>query len=274
MNRRHAKRAEGSRQEFTHRPVWAVICLLLTAYCLLAPAVWAQDAELTLSVRRNIGYSGGSQIRGSFRMEVTGPDNLTSVTFKVDDREVGTVTTPPFKINFNTSDYPLGWHDLSAVGQTADGRTLASNVRRFEFVSSEEEWAAVGKIIIPIFGLLGVVLLIAVGVPLLLTLAGKKTTVPLGAARNYGVTGGAICPRCRRPFAIHWWGFNVSLAGKFDRCDHCGKWSFARRVSVEKLREAEAAELKMAQPETPIPEASPEEKLKQQLDASRFTDER
>jgi hypothetical protein len=221
-----------------------------------------------------MGYSGGSQIRGSFRMEVTGPDNLTSVTFKVDDKEVGTVTTPPFKINFNTSDYPLGWHDLSAVGQTADGRTLASKVRRFEFVSSEEEWAAAGRIMIPIFGLLGVVLLIALGVPLLLTLAGKKTTVPLGAARNYGVMGGAICPKCGRPFAIHWWGFNVSFAGKFDRCDHCGKWSFARRVSVEKLREAEAAELKMAQPETPIPEASPEEKLKQQLDASRFTDER
>ena len=274
MNRRHAKRADGSRQAFTHRPVWAVICLLLTAYCLLASPVWAQDTGLTLSVHRNVGYSGGSQIRGSFRMEVTGPGNLTSVTFKVDDGEVGTVTTPPFKINFNTSDYSLGRHDLSAVGQTADGRTLASNVRRFEFVSSDEEWAAVGKIIIPLFALLGVVLLIALGVPLLLTLAGKKTSVPLGAARNYGVLGGAVCPKCGRPFTIHWWGFNVSLAGKFDRCDHCGRWSFARRVSVEKLREAEAAELKMALPETPIPEASPEEKLKQQLDASRFTDER
>jgi len=265
------------RKRWAHDAAWwelSAFCLLLSAFFFRALPVLAQTTELTLSVHRNVGYSGGSQIRGSFRMEVTGPGNLTSVTFKVDDGEVGTVTTPPFKINFNTSDYALGRHDLSAVGQTADGRTLASNVRRFEFVSSEEEWAAVGKIIIPIFGLLGVVLLIAVGVPLLLTLAGKKTTVPLGAARNYGVTGGAICPKCGRPFAIHWWGFNVSFAGKFDRCDHCGKWIFARRVSVEKLREAEAAELKMAQPETPIPEASPEEKLKQQLDASRFTDER
>jgi hypothetical protein len=146
-------------------------------------------------------------------MEVTGPDNLTSVTFKIDGKEIGTVTTPPFKINFNTSDYPLGWHGLSAVGQTAGGRTLPSNVRRFEFVSSEEEWAAVRKIMIPLFSLVGVILVAALGIPLVMTLIGKKTTVPLGAPRKYSVMGGAVCPKCGRPFAIHWWGFNVSLAG-------------------------------------------------------------
>src|SRR5574341_1722158 len=269
MNRR--RNAEGSRQGDGRRWASGVVCLLLTAYCLLASPVWAQDTGLTLSVHRNVGYSGGSQIRGSFRMEVTGPDNLTSVTFKVDDQEIGTVTTPPFRINFNTTSYPLGWHDLSAVGQTADGRTLTSNVRRFEFVSSDEEWAAVGTIIIPLFGLLGMVLLIALGVPLLLTLTGRKTTMPLGAPRQYGITGGTICPKCGRPFAIHWWGLNAGLQ-KFDRCDHCGRWSLVRRVSAEQLREAEAAELQMAQPETPIPELSPEEKLRQQLDDARFVE--
>jgi hypothetical protein len=271
MNRR--QNAEGSRQDVERRWASGVVCLLLTAYYLLASPVWAQSAELTLSVHRNVGYSGGSQIRGSFRMEVSGPDNLMSVTFKVDDKEVGTVNAPPFRINFNTVNYSLGWHDLSAVGQTADGRTLASNVRRFEFVSSEEEWAATGRIIIPLFGLLGVVLLLALGVPFVLALTGKKTTVPLGAARQYGVMGGTLCPKCGRPFAIHWWGLNAGFQ-KFDRCDHCGKWSLVNRLGLEKLREAEAAELKMAQPETPIPELSPEEKLRQQLDASRFTDER
>ncbi len=254
----------------------AALRVWLCALCVLCgsiPLAWAQDTELTLSVRRNVGYSGGGQIRGSFRMEVTGPDNLTSVTFKVDGAEVGAVTAPPFKINFETTDYALGWHDLSAVGQTADGRTLASNVRRFEFVSSEEEWAAARSIMLPVFGLVGVILIFAFGVPILLTLTAKKTTVPLGAPRKYGLMGGTICPRCRRPFAIHWWGLNATV-GKFDRCDHCGKWSFVRRVSMDKLRQAETAELKMAQPETPIAEQSPEEKLKQQLDDSRFFDDR
>lgn len=271
MNRR--QKAESSRQVAGRK--WQVlICLLLIAYCLLAPVVWARDSELTLHVRRNVGYGGGSQIRGSFRMEVTGPEDLTSVTFKIDDKEIGTVAAPPYKINFNTVDYALGWHDLSAVGRTADGRTLASNVRRFEFVSSEEEWAAVRRIMVPMLGVLGVILALAFGVPILLTLTGKKTTVPLGAPRRYGITGGTICPKCGRPFAIHWWGLTGSFAGKFDRCDHCSKWSFVRRVSVERLREAEAAELQMARPESPISEPSPEEKLKQQLDDSRFFDGR
>jgi hypothetical protein len=271
MNRRHAKRAEGSR--WVAGGKWPVlVCPLLTAYCLLAPAVWAQNSDLTLHVRRNVGYSGGSQIRGSFRMEVAGPDDLVSVTFKIDDEEIGAVTAPPFKINFNTADYALGWHDLSAVGRTADGRTLASNVRRFEFVSSAEEWAAVQSIMIPMLGVLGVIFVLAFGVPILLTLIGKKASVPLGAPRKYGIIGGTICPKCGRPFALHWWGFNVSFAGKLDRCDHCGRWSFVRRMSQDKLREAEGAELKLAQPESPIPEASPEDKLKQQLDDSRFFD--
>jgi hypothetical protein len=255
----------------------AALRVALCALCVLCGStipVLAQDSELTLYVRRNVGYSGGSQIRGSFRMEVSGPEELTSVTFKIDDKEIGVVATPPFRINFNTVDYALGWHDLSAVGRTADGRTLTSNVRRFEFVSSEEEWAAVRRIVIPMFSLVGVALLAALGIPFVMTLTGKETTVPLGAPRRYGITGGTICSKCGRPFAIHWWGLNVSFAGKFDRCDHCGKWSFVRRVSIEKLREAEAAELKMARPESPIPEPSPEEKLKQQLDDSRFFDER
>ena len=269
MNR--MQKAEGSRQGVERRWVLGGVCLLLTVYCLFAPAVWAQGSELTLHVHRNVGYGGGSQIRGSFRMEVSGPENLTSVTFKIDETEIGTVAAPPFKINFNTVDHALGWHDLSAVGRTADGRTLTSNVRRFEFVSSDEEWAAVRKIMIPLFSLVGVILVAALGIPLVMTLIGKKTTVPLGAPRKYGVMGGTICPKCGRPFAIHWWGLNAGFQ-KFDRCDHCGKWSLVSRVSAEKLREAEAAELRMAQPESPIPEPSPEEKLKQQLDDSRFFD--
>jgi len=206
-------------------------------------------------------------------MEVTGPEDLASVTFKIDDQDVGTVTAPPFKINFETTAYALGWHDLSAQGQTADGRTLTASVRRFEFVSSEEEWAAVRQIMIPIFGLVGVILVVVFAIPILLTLREKKAAVPLGAPRKYGIMGGGVCPKCGRPFAIHVWGLNAGFQ-KFDRCDHCGKWSLVSRVSIEKLREAEAAELKLAQPETPIPEPSPEEKLKQQLEASRFLDER
>jgi hypothetical protein len=250
----------------------AIIGLLLIAFHFLAASVWAQDDELTLHVRRNFGYGGGSQIRGSFRMEAAGPPDLTSVTFKIDDIIVGTVNASPFRIDFGTSDYALGWHDLTAVGQTADGRMLVSSPRRFEFVSAEVEGAALRDILIPLFSVVGGILLLAFLFPLVLTLAGKKTTLPLGAPRRYGLMGGALCPKCGRPFALHFWSLNLG-SHRFDRCDHCGKWSLVRRVSGERLAEAEAAELKMAQPESPMPEMSSEDKLKRQLDESRFLDE-
>jgi len=244
---------------------------LLLFFFLTPSTAFGQDG-LSLSVHRNFGYSGGSQIQGSFSLEASGPANLISVTFKVDDTVVGTVTQPPFKINFDTSTYALGWHSLTATAQTADGQTLTSAPRRFEFVTAEEGFKAAGRIVIPILAVVGVVILISMGIPLLQTLTGKKSHLPLGAPRQYGLLGGAVCPKCARPFAIHWWGLNV-FTQKFDRCDHCGQWSLVRRVSREKLQIAEAAEIKSAQPETPIPESSPEEKLKRQLDESRY-DER
>ncbi|MEK7312663.1 MAG: Ig-like domain-containing protein, partial [Chloroflexota bacterium] len=74
-----------------------------------------------LSVRRDWGFGGGSQIQGLFTMEATGPGNLVSVTFKIDSTVVGEVTSSPFKIRFDTDDYLTGWHTLTAVGKTIDG---------------------------------------------------------------------------------------------------------------------------------------------------------
>jgi len=81
--------------------------------------------------------------------------------------------------------------------------------------------------------------------------------------------GGAICPKCQRPFAIHLYGINLGL-GKFDRCPYCGKWSVVRRTSLQNLRAAEEAELARAQEADRIPGMSEEEKLKKQLEDSKF----
>jgi hypothetical protein len=45
-----------------------------------------------------------------------------------------------------------------------------------------------------------------------------------------------------------------------------------RRASREELTRAEAAEVQMAQPEKPIQAESEEQKLKELLDESRYTD--
>jgi hypothetical protein len=242
--------------------------LLLTLWLTLTAAASAQSDDLTLSVHRLFGYGGGSQIQGHFRLEASGPSNLTTVTFTIDDAVVATITQPPFRVDFNTDDYPLGWHDLTATAQTADGRTLTSAPRRFEFVSAAEGWQAVSRIIVPVLIVAGLAILIGLGVPLAQALRGKPAPLPPGTPRRYGLMGGAICPKCGRPFARHWWGLNAGLS-KFDRCDNCGRWSLVRAEPLEKLRAAEAAEIEHAAVTRAL---SPEEKLRRQLEESKYRD--
>ncbi len=251
------------------------LAALLVGLSLLLPLTpaGAQTAEpdvLTLYVRRNMGYGGGSQIQGSFRMEIDGPADLVAVTFKIDDAVVGTDSEPPFRVDFSTADYPAGWREMTAVGQTADGGTLVSAPRRLEFLSAADSQAATLRVVGTMGGIVLAILAVVFGLALLPTLTGRRKPVPLGAARDYGLLGGSICPRCGRPFPRHLWALNISFVGKFDRCDHCGKWSLTTRASPEDLRAAEAAERASAGAAAPAPEASPEEKLRKQLDDSRY----
>ena len=230
------------------------------------------QSNFTLNIHRNIGYSSGSQIRGSFNMTVVGPNTIKSATFLIDGQTMKVITTSPFSFDFNTNDYPSGWHDLSASIQTTDGQTVTTAVRRFEFATSEEETAAIRNIVVPMVGGLLVVILIVVGAQVLFFRNKPKTGLPLGTPRTYGITGGAVCPKCHRPFPLSLLSLNIGLGTKFTRCVFCGKWSMVRRASLAELRAAEAVELAEALPETPIHKKSEAEKLKEMLDNSRFTD--
>jgi Zn ribbon nucleic-acid-binding protein len=166
----------------------------------------------------------------------------------------------------------LGFHDLSAVVLTKDGQTLTTAVQRYEFASAAQESAAVRNIIVPLLSVVFVVIVVVIGIQVLTSRRRPKVNTPLGAARHYGINGGTICPKCHRPFALHWWALNAGITAKVDRCDYCGRYGFFKRYSREELAAAEAAEQQMAQPETPIQPASAEQKLKEMLDESRYTD--
>ena len=257
----------------TPRLLFSFLCALCMLNASTSPALAQDSDELKLSVRRDWGYGGGDQIQGLFTLEALGPENMTSATFKIDNMIVGVVDEPPFKLQFNTDDYPRGWHELVVAAATADDRTLTSAPRRFEFVSAAEGWSVAQNIIGRVGAIVGVLFIVIFTVQVVVSLRGRrKEPLPLGALRKYGVKGGAICPKCQRPFSIHLFSFNLGPY-LFDYCDHCGKWSLVRRASPADLRTAEVAEIKLAQPETPIAEESPEEKLKRQLNESRYVDE-
>jgi hypothetical protein len=245
------------------------IALLITALLgfLVVTKASAQTEELTISFSRDFGYSSGTgDIQGTFSIKIGGPTDLARVEFYIDDTKIGEDSDAPFRLQFVTDNYPLGKHQISAIGYTTDGREYRSRVVTANFVSAEEGWQAAGKIAIPLIAVVfGAILISALG-PMLLK-RGKLDELPLGAERKYGFGGGGICPKCHRPFSLPLFSMNLGLS-KFARCPYCGKWSAVRIQSMAKLREAEQAEVEQTRGQ--IQEISEEEKLKKELDDSKY----
>jgi hypothetical protein len=244
-----------------------IVTLLLVVGLAPTEPAQAQGDELRLSLRRDWGLGGmGNQIQGLFTLSVNGEQDISSVSFELDGDGIATVTQPPFKFQFNTDRYPHGTHALSAIARMSDGRTIKSNVINVEFVSAEAGWQVAQRIMIPVFALVGLVIILATVGPLILSGKEKRRCVP-GEPRNYGIAGGAICPKCGRPFALSFFSLNL-VTRKLDRCPYCDKWSLVSRASREALAAAEVAEAEASKPAIPGP--SPEEKLRQQIEESRY----
>src|SRR3990172_11960521 len=247
----------------TLRPGFILILLISLTLVPLAFAQTTQE-ELSLRLSRDFGFSSGSgKIQGAFSMSASRSQDLQRVAFYIDGESIGGVTQAPFRLRFSTGDYSLGAHTLSALGYTADRRELRSNEIRVQFVAAEEGWQAGIKIAIPLLAIVFGAMILSFVVPMVFN-RGKAIQLPLGAPRNYGNIGGAICPKCKRPFGMHFYGLNL-VAGKLDRCPHCGKWSLVRRASPGQLAAAESAELAQAGEGSLAPSMSEEEHLKREL---------
>jgi len=245
-------------------------CVVILLMLAVTPVLAQQQEPYSVGVKRVIGYNSGDQIRGTINMFVNGPaDNIQSVKFMIDDKLVAEINQAPFTISFITTDYATGYHDLSATVLTKDGQTYTPSVR-MQFASAEQESSGIVRIVGPLLGVVAVVLLGGVAIQVLF-FRGKFKNMPPGTERNYGISGGTICPRCKRPYALHIWAINL-IGSKFDRCDFCGKWASVRPLSIEKLRAAERAELESFSAPSPIAEKSEEEKLREMLDKSKYSD--
>lgn len=243
--------------------VFALFFLILVC----VQPVFAQDeTELRLTLRRDFGYASGSgDIQGAFTVKASGPQDLQRVVFYLDEQMLGEAPQPPFELRFHTESYPLGDHSLSAVGFTASGREVRSNPVRLRFVSAEEGFQTGMRIVLPLLGIVfGMVVLSFV---VSFASAGKLKNLPLGAPRQYGSAGGAICPRCGRPFSRHFLSPNL-LLGKLERCPFCGKWSILAAQPLPVLRAAEAAELQSAG--DTVPQETEEERQRKALEQSRY----
>lgn len=210
----------------------ALVCLLLAALSTLTP-IQAQENDLILRVSRDWGYSGFSgDIQGNFSFHVEGPADTVKVEFYIDDQLIGTDTEAPWRYPFQTDDYPLGPHQMKAIGHTASDATLVSNVVTYTFVTAGQSSEVVLRIVVPILAFVALVFL-----------AGTYIEIRRSKKRTGSVNGRwgvALCPKCGQPFAMHLFALNLGTR-KYDRCSQCGKWSVVRRASPAQLAAYKAA---------------------------------
>lgn len=231
----------------------------------------SEEEELQLRLIRNFGYSSGSgKIQGSFTLTATSNVDLERVRFFIDGKQIAVVTEPPFQLRFNTGEFALGEHLFEAVGTTRAGQDVRSNQIRVEFVTPEEGWQSAMRILVPVLAILGLAMVASFGLTFFAG-RGRKSQLALGAPRNYGLLGGAICPQCHRPFALHLFGINL-IVGKLDRCPYCGRWSLVRRATLNELRLAEEAELQASASTRDTEAVEKGETLIQELEDSRYLD--
>jgi hypothetical protein len=240
--------------------------LLLTVLLTVAltSVTMAQADQLSLRLSRDWGYGGlNGDIQGLFSMRVTGPADLARVEYFIDDVKIGEVTALPYNLQFTTDSYPLGIHDLYAIGYSISEQEFRSNVISANFVPEQSAM----KIILPVLGVVLAAILLST-LPTLLAKGGKRVNIPPGTERKYGAGGGGICPKCHRPFSLPLFGVNLGLL-KLAACPFCGRRGLVRVESIFKLREAEKAELKWTEREY-FSEIQDDEKLKKDIDESKY----
>jgi hypothetical protein len=246
---------------------WLLLIVLLLGMLVgMGTAVAQSDNELDLGLSRDFGTGIGNNIQGTFSFRVSGPEDLASVTFYIDDQIVGEDSEAPFRLQFKTDNYPLGVHTLHASGLTQDGRELTSNSLSRNFISGSTAGRTTLYIVIPI-------IIIAIGGWLLSSWIANRGRKSEGqsAINVHGPFGGTICPKCNKPFARHIWGLNL-VVGKYDRCPHCGKWSLVRAMHPDVLDAAVAAmqQTDAGRDQTKTDDTDDEGRRRKRLDDSKF----
>lgn len=211
--------------------VGAVVLLTL----ITAQPSFAQGGEsaLVLHLTRDFGYAGFSNdIEGLFSISVDGPENLARVNFYIDAQLIATIERAPFRYQFSTKSFTPGEHHLYALGTTFEGQELRSNEFVRIFLSAEEARGKVTGLMTPILAI--VILIVALGAGMPLLFGGSKAQVG-----QYGISGGAVCPKCGLPVPLHIFGFHAGFK-RLERCPHCGNWAWVQRARLEDLAAAEA----------------------------------
>jgi len=240
-----------------------MLFVLAMVFALSFSAVMAQESPFTLRMVRDWGYGNGTDINGRMSLSVKGDQaQIQQVTFFIDGEVMASVTSAPFKLQFDTNNFESGMHRLTAEVKTIAGETYTTN----GLVSNFVEKGAANQSTLKILLLVGGIVAVSMGIQFLMQKnANKNPKYDENGRIQYGVWGAAVCPSCGQPFNRSFLGINL-VGVRLERCPHCGKLVAARRASPLEIERAN----QKTQPEEPQKFV---EKLEEDdLDESRFVD--
>jgi len=237
------------------------VAIIALGFSVVGAEAQTPSSGLDLRISKIFGFNLAGRIQGTFRLTASGRDDLERVRFVIDGETLGEVSAPPFSLSFETTSYALGRHVLAAIGTTSSGLSLESPVVTLEFVSPDSALGSTMQIIVPVLVIALGVSVLAIVVPLI---GGGRVAHRPG---EYGMAGGAVCPRCNLPFSRHFIAPNF-LGYRLERCPHCGKRSLAARAKAQDLAAAEAR-LQSQADATPAP-PNGQDSMRRMIDESRF----
>ena len=240
-----------------------MLFVLAMVFALSFSAVMAQESPFTLRMVRDWGYGNGTDINGRMSLSVKGDQaQIQQVTFFIDGEVMASVTSAPFKLQFDTNNFDPGLHRLTAEVKTIAGETYTTN----GLVSNFVEKGAANQSTLKILLLVGGIVAVSMGIQFLMQKnANKNPKYDENGRIQYGVWGAAVCPSCGQPFNRSFLGINL-VGVRLERCPHCGKLVAARRASPLEIERAN----QKTQPEEP--QKFVEKLEKDDLDESRFVD--
>lgn len=245
-----------------------ILCLALI-FIPFAAANAQSEPSYSLRMMRNFGYGGMNGVQGNMTISLKGDESkVQSVEFLIDGQRMALVESAPFKLQFNTDQFPAGAHKLSAVVMLQDGNEVLPRELSTNFLSSEEAAQNFKTTLLPI---LGIVLAMTAFSFLIQSFMVKKGGKSAGAPANYGLGGGAVCPGCGYPFPRSLLAPHIGSA-KICRCPNCKRWSWVGRASAEALRAAETIHFK-ADAAAPEEKPDPQKTRQDILEDSRYVDE-
>ncbi len=240
-----------------------MLFVLAMVFALSFSAVMAQESPFTLRMVRDWGYGNGTDINGRMSLSVKGDQaQIQQVTFFIDGEVMASVTSAPFKLQFDTNNFESGMHRLTAEVKTIAGETYTTN----GLVSNFVEKGAANQSTLKILLLVGGIVAVSMGIQFLMQKnANKNPKYDENGRIQYGVWGAAVCPSCGQPFNRSFLGINL-VGVRLERCPHCGKLVAARRASPLEIERAN----QKTQPEEP--QKFVEKPEEDDLDESRFVD--